>query len=101
MFFYWRLGVLLCVRDKQGRYGASTRRSSGRGEDGAAVESNYTFPTFPARPRECIENVFAKEEFKCPPAAAVGRSEFEQGGKREVVVRRGSQRNSRGYTCCG
>ena len=72
------------------------------GEDGAgAAVNNYGFPTFPEMPRECIENVFAKEEFKCPPAAAVGGSGFEKGGKREVVVKAGSQRNSGGYTCCG
>ena len=52
----------------------------------AAVESNYGFPSFPAKPREGIGNVFIKVEFKCPPTAAIGRSKFEQGGKREVVV---------------
>ena len=67
------------------------------GEDrAAAVESNYGFPTFPARPRECIRNAFVKEEFNCPPAAAIGRSEFEQGRERGAVVRRGSQRNPGG-----
>jgi len=39
--------------------------------------------------------VFAKEEFKCPPTAAIGRSEFEQGGKRGAVVR-GSPAELRG-----
>ena len=27
-----------------------------------------------------IRNMFAKVEFKCPPAAAIGRSEFEEEG---------------------
>lgn len=33
------------------------------------------------------KSVFAKAEFKCPLEAAIGRCEFVQGGKREVVVR--------------
>ena len=35
--------------------------------------------------------MFSRVEFKCQPAAAISGSEFEQDGKREVVVRRGSQ----------
>jgi len=56
-----------------------------RGWD-ADVESNYWFLTFLARPRGYIENVFAKVEFKCLLVATIGKSEFEQDGKREVVV---------------
>ncbi|KAG0133876.1 cytochrome P450 [Tuber indicum] len=58
------------------------------GEDGTAtVESNYGFLTFLAGPRGCIGNVFAKVEFKCLLAAAIGKFEFEQDGKRELVVK--------------
>ncbi|RPA96817.1 cytochrome P450 [Choiromyces venosus 120613-1] len=60
------------------------------GEDGtAAVESNYGFLTFLAGPRGCIGNVFAKVEFKCLLAATIGKFEFEQDGKREIVVKGG------------
>ena len=56
------------------------------GEDEAAtVKSNYRLFTPLARPRECIGKLFAKAEFKCPPAATIGGSRFEQGGEREVV----------------
>ena len=34
-------------------------------------------------------DVFAKVEFKSLPTAAIAGSEFEQGRKREAVVRRG------------
>jgi len=51
------------------------------GEDeAAAVESNYRFLTFLAEPRECIENVFAKVEFRCLLAVMIGRFEFKRGG---------------------
>ena len=59
-------------------------------EDGAAaVESNYGFLTFLAGPRGCIGNVFAKVEFKCLLAVTIGRFEFSQDGKREVVIKAG------------
>ncbi|PUU84152.1 cytochrome P450 [Tuber borchii] len=59
-------------------------------EDGAAaVESNYGFLTFLAGPRGCIGNVFAKVELKCLLAVTIGRFEFSQDGKREVVIKAG------------
>ena len=66
-----------------------SERWAGRQDGATSVESNYKFPTFLAGPRGCIEDVFAEVEFKCRLAVEIGRFEFEQDGKREVVVRRG------------
>ena len=49
------------------------------------MESNYGFLTFLAGFRGCIGNVFAKVEFRCLLAVMIGRFEFEQDGKGEVV----------------
>ena len=40
-------------------------------------------------PRGCIRNVFTKVEFRCLLAVMIGKFEFPQGGKREVVVKAG------------
>jgi len=64
-------------------------RWAGKEDGAAAVESNYGFLTFLAGPRGCIGNVFAKVEFKCLLAVTIGRFEFEQDGKRELVVKAG------------
>ncbi|CUS11563.1 unnamed protein product [Tuber aestivum] len=64
-------------------------RWAGGADGAAAVESNYGFLTFLAGPRGCIGHVFARAEFKCLLAAAVGRFEFGQDGKKELVVKAG------------
>ena len=64
-----------------------------KGREGAAVESDYGFLTFLAGPKGCVVDilVYAKVDFKCPPATTMSGLEFEQDGNREVVVRRGSR----------
>jgi len=71
-------------------------RWAGKEDGAAAVESNYGFLTFLAGPRGCIGNVFAKVEFKCLLAVTIGRFEFEQDGKRELVVKTGVTAKPRG-----
>ena len=65
------------------------------GRPPSRVIMDFPYSRLPARPKEGIGNVFAKIEFQCLPAAAIGRSEFEQDGRREVVVKRCSQRSPR------
>jgi len=67
------------------------------GEDGSAtMESNYGFLSFLAGSRGFIGNVFAKVEFKCLLAVTIGRFEFSQDGKREVVVKAGAGNKPQG-----
>ena len=57
------------------------------GENGTAImESNYRFLSFLAGSRGFIGNFFPKVEFRCLLAAMIGRFEFSQDGKREVIV---------------
>jgi len=73
-----------------------SERWASREDGAAAVESNYGFLTFLAGPRGCIGNVFAKVEFKCLLAVTIGRFEFSQDGKREVVVKAGAGNKPQG-----
>ena len=67
------------------------------GEDGAAtVRSNYGFLVFLEEPRECTENEFAKLKFKCLLTGTISRFAFEQDGKREGLLRRGSRKTPGG-----
>jgi len=46
-------------------------------------------PLIPGGAEGCVGDVFARVEFKCLLAAAIGRCEPEGDGKREVVVKAG------------
>ena len=66
------------------------------------MESNYGLLPFLAESRGFIGNVFAKVGFRCLLAAMIGRFEFSQDGKREVVAKAGvtlkPQSVQEGYT---
>jgi len=72
--------------------GAPTRRNldtSGEAlkDEAIAVERNYGFLSFLAGSRGCIGDVFARMEFEYLLAATIRRFEFEQDGRRDVVVK--------------
>ncbi|PUU84171.1 hypothetical protein B9Z19DRAFT_1118274 [Tuber borchii] len=73
-------------------------RSAGEEDAAAAVGSNYGFLIFLEEPRECIGDALAKVNLQCLLTATISRFEFEQGGKREGLLRRGSPKIPRGYS---